>query len=190
VTNPAPIPVILAAYDPAWPTIATRLIAQLNATSLFAAVHHIGSTSVPGLVAKPVIDLMPLVADLDTLDNQRNAIQDIGYTWHGEFGIPGRRYCKLENAQGFRVAQLHIFETSSPHVNRHLAFRDYLRAYPEIARAYEIEKYRARDLHPQSTHAYSDEKSAWIRNTEAAALAWFNALPQNAAARLKNHAQL
>ena len=69
--------------------------------------------------------------------------------------------------------QLHFFSADSPQFERHIAFRDYLRAHPDVAGAYEKEKRRARDLHPDDSHAYTDEKDAWIRATEAKALAWF-----------------
>jgi GrpB-like predicted nucleotidyltransferase (UPF0157 family) len=168
-----PIPVNLKAYDPSWPDLATWLITQLQAASpLLTIIHHIGSTSIPGLAAKPIIDLLPVVADLNRLDIQRSCIESIGYSWHGEFGITGRRYCKLDDTDGNRIAQLHIFETGSPHINRHLAFRDYLIAHPEIARAYEAEKRRARRLHPNSSHDYSAEKSAWIKTVQDQALDW------------------
>lgn len=135
-------------------------------------VHHIGSTSVPGLAAKPIIDLMPLVTDLADLDRRRPDIEALGYAWHGELGLSGRRYCTFADESGVRRAQLHFFTADSPHVERHIAFRDYLRAHPEAVAAYEKEKYRARDLHPNDSHAYTDEKAAWIRDAEAAALAW------------------
>jgi GrpB-like predicted nucleotidyltransferase (UPF0157 family) len=170
---PMPIPVILAAYDPEWPGLAARYADRLRALGPWiAAVHHIGSTSVPGLAAKPIIDLMPLAADLAVLDLHRPLVEALGYEWRGEFGIPGRRYCTLSDAAGVRMAQLHFFKADSPDAGRHIAFRDYLRAHPAAARAYEDEKRRARDLHPNDSHAYTDAKAAWIRETQAKALAW------------------
>ena len=181
---PPPIPVILAAYDPAWPHIAAAYAESLRVLgAVLLAVHHIGSTAVPGLSAKPIIDLMPLVADLAELDRERPRVEALGYEWHGELGIPGRRYCTLSDDSGARVAQLHCFQADSAHAARHLAFRDYLRAHPEAARAYENEKRRARDLHPGDSHAYSDEKAAWIQNMETVSVAWSAAQSGGGSAR-------
>ena len=69
--------------------------------------------------------------------------------------------------------QLHFFQANSPHVERHIALRDYLRAHPEIARAYENEKRRAQRLYPDDSHRYGDEKAAWIRDAEVKALNWY-----------------
>jgi GrpB-like predicted nucleotidyltransferase (UPF0157 family) len=171
-----PFPVVLVPYDPAWPGMAKRHAEALRVLGpVLVTVHHIGSTAVPGLAAKPIIDLMPVVADLAMLDREAWRVEELGYEWHGAFGIPGRRYCTLSDMAGRRVAQLHFFAASSPHIERHIAFRDYLRVHPELARAYEKEKYRARDIHPDNSHAYADEKDAWIRRTEAKALIWFAA---------------
>lgn len=170
----APFPVVLTPYDPEWPRAAVNYAEGLRALgSTLVAVHHIGSTSVPGLAAKPIIDLIPVVVDLAELDRRRPDIETLGYTWHGELGIAGRRYCTLGNEAGVRLAQLHFFRADSPHVERHLAFRDYLRAHPVSAAEYENEKRRARDLHPDDSHAYADEKAAWIRNMEVLALEWY-----------------
>ena len=122
---------------------------------------------------KPIIDLMPLVTDLAELDRERRRVEALGYHWHGELGISRRRYCTLSDAAGIRIVQLHFFSADSPQVERHIAFRDYLRAHPDAASAYEKEKRRARDFHPNDSHAYTDEKDAWIRATEAKALTWF-----------------
>jgi GrpB-like predicted nucleotidyltransferase (UPF0157 family) len=168
------MPVLLAPYNSVWAEMATDHAARLQTLgATLVAVHHIGSTSVPGLAAKPIIDLMALVINIDDLDRKRALVEELGWSWHGELGITGRRYCTLSDDKGVRIAQLHIFAADSPHVVRHLAFRDYLRANRGVAGAYEEEKRRARDLHPGDSHAYADEKSAWIRRIEADALAWF-----------------
>ncbi len=173
---PPPIPVVLVPYDTVWPAMAADIGGRLHALGgLIVEVHHIGSTSVPGLSAKPIIDLMPVVTSLSELDRRRQSVVALGFEWHGELGMAGRRYCTLSDFDGRRMAQLHFFEERSPHVARHLAFRDYLRAHPETARAYELEKRRARDLHPNDSHAYTDAKDAWIREIESTALIWYEA---------------
>lgn len=174
-----PIPVRLVPYDPEWPNLAKIHSARLSVLgSVLVALHHIGSTAVPGLAAKPIIDMMPVVTFLGDLDRGRSRVEALGYDWHGELGIPGRRYCTLAEESGNRIVQLHFFAWNSPHVTRHLAFRDFLRAHPEEMEAYEKEKRRARDLYPDDSHAYSDEKAAWIQAAEARALKWFE--PQQA----------
>ncbi len=173
---PPPIPVVLAPYDPDWPVRAARHADRLGMLgSILVAVHHIGSTSVPGLAAKPIIDLMPLVTDLAALDRSRNLIEALGYEWHGPYGMEGRRYCTLSGEANVRIVQLHFFSNGSPHAARHLAFRDYLRGHSDVVRAYEAEKRRARDLYPDNSHAYGAEKSAWIERTEREALNWYSA---------------
>ena len=168
------IAVNLVGYNQAWPRMAAQFSAQLDVLGpVLTVVHHIGSTSVPGLTAKPVIDLMPLVSDLVELDRKQAEVEALGYGWQGEFGIDGRRYCTLADMDGTRVAQLHFYQTNSPHARRHLAFRDYLRAFPDAAAEYVAEKHRARAIFPLNSHDYSKEKGAWIRATEVKALAWY-----------------
>ncbi len=169
-----PISVTLAAYNAEWPAIAAKYILELRTlSSVVLDVHHIGSTSVAGLAAKPIIDLIPVIKSLAELDNLQTQIEDLGYQWHGEFGISGRRYCTLSDGTGIRQVQLHCFEEGSPHIERHLAFRDYLRVHTAVAKAYEIEKRRAARLHPDNSHAYSDEKGEWILSVETEALTWY-----------------
>jgi GrpB-like predicted nucleotidyltransferase (UPF0157 family) len=170
----AAVSVTIADYDPNWPKIAADHAAQLAVLGpVLLAVHHIGSTSVPGLSAKPIIDLMPLVTDLAALDAQRGVIESLGYQWHGEYGIPGRRFCILLGGDGHRLVQLHFFEADSPLAGDYIAFREYLRSFPAEARAYEAEKRRARDLHPEDSNGYNVEKSPFVRAALARALAWY-----------------
>jgi GrpB-like predicted nucleotidyltransferase (UPF0157 family) len=168
-----PIPVHLVPYDPEWPDVAARFAEKLSGLGpLVVVVHHIGSTSVPGMTAKPVIDLMPLVSDLQEFDARRSDVEALGYTWHGEFGVEGRRFCTWDDDHGARLAQLHCYQHDSSHAKRQLAFRDYLRAFPDVAKAYEAEKFRASKLFPNNSVDYSREKGAFIRDAEAKALAW------------------
>jgi GrpB-like predicted nucleotidyltransferase (UPF0157 family) len=167
---------VLTDYDPEWPERARRYEHDLAFLGdQIVAVHHIGSTAVQGLIAKPIIDLIVLVRDLATLDAKRGEIEAKGYGWHGEYGIKGRRYCTRDDDRGERLANIHMFQWDSAEPMRHVAFRDYLRAHPEAARAYAQEKRRAQELHSSNSHKYADEKDAWIRIEELKALDWFSA---------------
>ncbi|WP_218579767.1 GrpB family protein [Pseudomonas sp. Fl5BN2] len=170
---PTPIKVELLPHDPQWAVhaseVAETLQAALGATLL--KVHHIGSTALPGIVAKPVLDLIPEVTSLTQLDARQALLEALGYIWHGERGLPGRRYCSKDDpVSGRRLVQLHCYAQGSPEIERHLAFRNYLRRHPDLARAYEQEKIRCQALHPHDSHAYSDCKDAWIKRVQAQAL--------------------
>ncbi len=163
----------LVPHDPAWAMQARRESALVHAAleANLIVVHHIGSTAIPAIRAKPILDLMPVVESLALLDAARSAIEAAGYAWRGEYGLPGRRYCIKEDAKtGRRLIHAHCYAAASPEIERHLAFRDHLRRHQELARAYEDEKQRCQILHPDDMHAYTDCKNAWIKRTEAAAL--------------------
>jgi len=172
----APFPVVLAPYDRHWSRLAHALSTRLAVLGgVLTGVHHIGSTSVPGLVAKPIIDLLPVVTSIEALDALRASIEALGYAWHGEYGIATRRFCTLSNRFGTRIANVHFFAQDSSAIARHLAFRDYLIAHPAMRQEYALEKRRAQSLHANDSDAYTDEKAAWISSTEARALLWAEA---------------
>ena len=166
-------PVTLAPHDPQWAEQAAMECDRIRtaAGDTLVAVHHIGSTSIAGIVAKPTIDLLPVVDSLDALEARRGQIEQLGYFWRGEFGIPGRRYCVLER-DGRRIFHVHFFAGGSENIARHLAFRDYLRAHRDEALAYEAIKRAAAEAHPHNSLAYNEHKSAWIRACLERALAW------------------
>jgi GrpB-like predicted nucleotidyltransferase (UPF0157 family) len=171
--EPPPHPVIIAPYNPEWPRMAVlegmRLAAAVGPT--LVRWEHFGSTSVPGLAAKPVIDLMGVVASLDELDWRRPRIEAAGYEWFGEFGITGRRFNTLTR-NGKRAVHLHFYQQDSEQIARHLCVRDYLRAHPATAREYEVEKRRAAAIHPSDSLAYNREKNAWVNGLERMAMEW------------------
>lgn len=171
-----PKPVELVSYSAEWPVLAERELGRLMhaLNGPVVAGHHIGSTAVPGLSAKPVVDLLLVVRSVAELDDREAAVRHLGYRCRGENGIAGRRYYTLDDTlTGRRQFQVHCFGAGSGEVERHLAFRDYLRTHPETARGYEAEKRRCRELHPEDTNAYCDAKAGWIAGVLPLALAHF-----------------
>lgn len=159
-----PRPVALAPHDPQWAVRAAAMIADLRAAApgAFVALHHIGSTAVPGLAAKPVIDLLGEADDLARIEAARPALEAAGWRWRGENGAAGRRYFTLDDPQtGARTAHLHGHAAGDPMIPWHLAFRDRLRAEPETAEAYGLEKARCATRHPGDSGAYAACKKAW-----------------------------
>lgn len=160
-------------YDPSWPA---RFEAEAAAVRValgesLIAVEHIGSTSVPGLAAKPIIDMMPIVHDVRSVDRRINAMAAAGFVPRGEFGLPGRRYFVKGPAHA-RLVHCHIYAADNPEVERHLAFRDYLRSHPAAQAAYAELKRDLAQKHPGDIVAYMDGKDGLIKRLEAEALHW------------------
>jgi GrpB-like predicted nucleotidyltransferase (UPF0157 family) len=133
---------------------------------------HIGSTAVPGLWAKPVIDIMPVVNSLEVLDSQIEDLKGLGYEAMGEFGLARRRYFRKGGAE--RTHQLHAYQFDSAYaILRHLAFRDYLWAHEGECMMYGRLKKKLAAGFPTDIEAYCDGKDAFIKEREKKALAWY-----------------
>jgi GrpB-like predicted nucleotidyltransferase (UPF0157 family) len=166
----------LVAHDPTWATqaaVESARFAQAIGDTLIR-IEHVGSTAMSGIVAKPIIDLMPIVKSLAGLDGRQASVEALGYVWRGEFGIPGRRYC-IREQNGRRVFHVHCHQVDHPEIARTLVFRDYLRAHAEEARAYEALKRRAAAAHADDTLAYSNAKAGWIKACVDRATEWARA---------------
>ncbi len=163
-------------HDPAWKERfegeAAALRSALGDEAL--AVHHIGSTSVPGLRAKPTIDVLIEVRQIGNLDDLEAQMAGKGYEAWGEHGIPGRRFFTKDLGPD-RLCNVHAFETGSPEVERHLAFRDYLAEHPGTARAYGDLKGDLAERFPGDIEAYMDGKDAFVKRVEREALSWARA---------------
>lgn len=164
----------VVSHDPNWPARFEiergRIAGALG--DIVAALHHIGSTAVPGIPAKPIIDILLEVSDLGELDRRAPRMESLGYEVKGEFGIPGRRYFRRDDEHRVRTHQVHAFGLGSEDAVRHLAFRDYMIAHPQIAQSYGGLKQQLAERFPGDIEAYMDGKDRFVKEHQAKALFW------------------
>jgi GrpB-like predicted nucleotidyltransferase (UPF0157 family) len=166
--------IVLVPHSSAWAAEFEReASAIVRALSLLSIeLHHIGSTAIPGIVAKPVIDMIGIVDSVEELDDSAARLVELGYEAMGEFGIPGRRYFRKNAPDGTRTHQLHTFARGSPEIQRHLDFRDYLRAFPAEAAAYAELKLEVARRCGSNVGTYTEGKTEFVRAVERRAAAW------------------
>jgi GrpB-like predicted nucleotidyltransferase (UPF0157 family) len=156
------VAVTIANYDPSWPARAAQASAELidALPGLFADIEHVGSTSVPGLAAKPVIDLMASVQRLDEVTAERHAaLASLGYRPF-ETGMPQRLFCYRETELALRTHHLHIVGADTWNTRNERLFRDHLRAHPQAAAEYSELK---RNVAALDGSAYTTAKTELIQ---------------------------
>ncbi|MGM0880726.1 MAG: GrpB family protein [Bacillota bacterium] len=134
-------------------------------------IHHIGSTSVPGLASKPIIDIMPVVFDINRIDEYNEKMASRGFESKGENGIPGRRY--FTKGGNNRSHHIHIYSSDNPQIQRHLAFRDYLRTHPDVAKKYGDLKAELAERFPYDISSYIKGKEKLSFEIDKQATEWF-----------------
>lgn len=166
--------IIIADYDPSWPQKyweEEKRLKQILGENCMA-MYHIGSTSVPGLAAKPILDILPVVKSLEKVDEAAAEFEKIGYEYLGEFGIQGRRYLRKGGEE--RTHQIHMFQVDDlKNIERHLAFRDYLRSHAQEREAYAQLKRSLAQKFPYDIDGYCDGKDSFVKEMEAQALAQY-----------------
>ena len=166
--------IVVVPYDAGWSELYRAEAEKLRAVfgSLLVEIHHIGSTSIPGLAAKPVIDILPLVKDIDQVDHINDAMTAFGYIAKGEAGISGRRFF-IKPSESERTHHVHTFQVGDPEGKRHLAFRAYLIAHPDLIAEYAEIKMKLAQQFPYDIYGYMDGKDSWIKVVEQKAVVWF-----------------
>ena len=175
-TNQRPFknqPVIIVPYDSEWPSVfqdeSNRIWSA--AGNYLTTLEHIGSTSVPGLAAKPIIDMLAGLKSLEDTPEIVINLTSIGYVYEPERekDIPERRYfCKMKKGQlGFH---LHMVKPTTEFYIRHIAFRDYLRSHPEAAAEYAALKTKLSSQYRSDREGYTNAKTAFIKEIERKAL--------------------
>lgn len=167
--------IIVTDYNPLWKEKYEEealLIRKILADNCIT-IYHIGSTSVKGLAAKPVIDIMAVVKSLKEVDDVTKDFSKIGYEYLGEFGIEGRRY--LRKGGDERTHQIHIFQAEDWYnIRRHLAFRDYMRTHEKERNEYAKIKAELARRFPYDIDGYCNGKENFVREIEELALSQFD----------------
>ncbi len=130
---------------------------------LSADFYHIGSTSISGCSAKPILDILGVVADVTVVDDYNGSLSQLGFEPLGEYGMKQRRFFRKRS--GTHV-NLHIFEDTDPEVERHLRFCDYLRRHPTVIRVYSELKIELAEQFPQDIQGYTLGKVKFIKEID------------------------
>lgn len=155
-------PIIIENYDPRWPQqfelLRSRFAPALGA--LAAAIDHVGSTAVPGLAAKPIIDIDVLLGSSNDLPQAINRLSSLGYEHRGDLGVSGREAFRAPFAEP--PHHLYVHRPDSREYLRHITFRDHLRANPELAQAYERLKRALAQQYRLNREAYNLAKTEFV----------------------------
>jgi GrpB-like predicted nucleotidyltransferase (UPF0157 family) len=169
--------VIIEDYDPCWPQLFDRLRVRLAAVlnELADSIEHVGSTAVPGLAAKPIIDIDVLLRSSTDFPVVVRKLTELGYEHRGDLGVSGREAFRAKGA----AIQHHLYvcPPGSREYDRHIAFRNYLRAHGTDANAYALLKRELASKFGSDREGYNQAKSEFVRSIlqralEASSLCW------------------
>ena len=149
-------------YNPEWKNKFERIKSELltSLSGKILSIEHVGSTSVEGLAAKPIIDIDVVINN--NFEEVKDALEHIGYTHEGDLGIPGREAFRYENKSHLMVHHLYVCNKDSKELHRHIAFRDYLRQHKEDRDKYSSIKKEMALKYPEDIDSYIEGKQPVI----------------------------
>lgn len=156
-------PVVIVPYDPAWPSTFAMLRERLAAAlgDLAVGIEHVGSTAVPGLAAKPIVDVDVVIRHADALGQAVERLRGLGYEHLGDLGVVGRDAFRAP--AGLPRHHLYVLASGAPALQAHLTLRDALRDDPELAAAYAALKLDLAARYGRDRDSYAEGKSAFVR---------------------------
>lgn len=158
--------IVVLPYDEKWRKAFEDIKSELDVVlkDLVISIEHVGSTSVEGLSAKPIIDIDVVIEDRSKLDAVIAALGTIGYAHEGDQGIPGREAFKYDGKDHLMNHHLYVCCKDASELKRHVSFRDYLREHPEAVREYSRVKEEGACLFPHDIDSYIEYKSPFIES--------------------------
>jgi GrpB-like predicted nucleotidyltransferase (UPF0157 family) len=161
-------PVNIVDYDPEWPDLyekEKRRILEV-AGDIIAGIEHVGSTAIPGIGAKPILDIMVAVNSLSDAEECIEPLRKIGYEYQPEHeaSMPERRFFRRGNPPKEQHYHLHMVEQTSDFWKRHLLFRNYLRVHPKAAQDYYELKKRLAYKYGSDREGYTEAKTSFIES--------------------------
>ena len=164
----------LVAHNPAWGQEYKRQAAHLREIlgDVIIQIEHIGSTALPDIVAKPQIDILVKVRNLEEVRNHVPDLESHGYTSRGDFTATGEEYFTVDAPDGARLVSIHMMSKDNKEGDDMVILRDYLIANEADRRLYEQTKLTLKGTHPDSYNAYSKEKRTVIDEIKDRALRW------------------
>lgn len=161
--------VVVLPYNEQWRQDFLKIEAELTEAlgPLTIGIEHVGSTSVRGLSAKPIIDIDVVIKDYSELGDVVSALGRIGYQHEGNLGISGREAFKYDGKEHLQKHHLYVCPEDSPELKRHIAFRDYLQTHPAAVREYSRIKEEGAELYPDDIERYIKHKSPFIEKIYA-----------------------
>lgn len=156
--------VVVLPYDPKWKNDFEEIKQEIvNAVGdLILRIEHVGSTSVEGLSAKPIIDIDVVISDYSVFDSIISRLSTIGYIHEGDLGIKDREAFKYSDKPHLRKHHLYVCPQNSKELLRHITFRDFLRNNPEAVKKYSKVKENGAKLFPDNMDKYIEHKSPCI----------------------------
>jgi len=156
----------VVSYNPNWKKMYKEESEKIKniLNDIIIDIHHIGSTAIPGIKAKPVIDILVEVKDIEAVDQYNHKMEELGYEVMGEYGIPKRRF--FRKGGNNRTHHIHIFQVGNEEIERHINFKEYLIAHPDKGREYSKLKEKLTNKYTHDVENYTNSKSDFIKEID------------------------
>ncbi len=163
----------VVSYNPNWKKMYKEESEKIKniLNDIIVDIHHIGSTAIPGIKAKPVIDILVEVKNIKAVDQYNNKMEELRYEVMGEHGIPKRRFFRKGGNK--RTHHIHIFQAGNEEIERHINFKEYLITHPDKGREYSKLKEKLVNKYAYDVENYTNGKSDFIKEIDKKAKLWW-----------------